>query len=85
MIQDREIEKAQEELKKVENPEIFRSIGPIVVKADKSDIDKELEETREEIELKIKTLEKQEKRLKDKLKENQDRFQSLMPRGGEGG
>ena len=85
MIQDREIERALEELKKPENQEVFRSVGPILVKTEKETINKELGDTREEIELKIKTLEKQEKRLRDKLKENQGKFQELMPRSGEGG
>ena len=85
MIQDREIEKALEELKNEGNQEIYKSVGPILVKTEKGSVTKELEETREEIELKIKTLEKQEKRFKDKLKENQEKFQSLMPRTGQGG
>ncbi len=84
MIQNREIEKAIEELQKVENQETFKSVGPILVKTDKEVINKELDDMREEIELKIRTLDKQEKRVKDKLKENQEKFQSLVPRG-EGG
>ena len=85
MMQEREVENALEELKKVETQEIFKSIGPILVKTGKESITKELEEVREELELKIKTLERQEKRVKEKLREDQEKFQRLVPRTGEGG
>ncbi len=80
MLQTREIEKALEELKNHED-DVYKSLGPVVVKAKKEDIVNELEENKEDIDLKIKTLEKQEKRIKDRAKEIQDN----MKEPGQGG
>ena len=77
MIQSKEIEKALEELEGVDD-EVFRSIGPILVKTTKSKVKKELEELKEDMDLKIKSLDRQENRLKEKMKENQERFQDLV-------
>ena len=86
MIQDREVENALEELKKEGIKEVFKSVGPILIKIEKQNVSKELTETREEIELKLKTVEKQEKRIRDKLKESQENFQNLVPKHtGQGG
>ncbi|MBI2233074.1 MAG: prefoldin subunit beta [Candidatus Aenigmarchaeota archaeon] len=84
MIQDKEMEKALEEIEKSGGEEIFKSIGPILVKTSKEAIKKDLEEGREETELKVKALEKQEIRIKQKIKSMQERFQSLT-QGGSGG
>ena len=48
MIQDKEMEKALEEIEKSGGEEIFKSIGPILVKTSKEAIKKDLEEGREE-------------------------------------
>lgn len=81
MIQSKEIEKALDEISKEDTQEVYRTMGPVLVKADKVKIKKELEEEKEEIELKIKTLEKQEMKLKSIIKEGQDKFQA-MHQGG---
>ncbi|MBI4018286.1 MAG: prefoldin subunit beta [Candidatus Aenigmarchaeota archaeon] len=81
ILQDKEIEKALEEINKEDTQEIYRSIGPVLVRSEKEKVRKELEEQKEEIELKIKTLEKQESRLKSLLKEGQEKFQSLQKAG----
>ena len=39
---------------------------------------KELNEKKETIELRLKSLQKQEKRLKEKLKESQEKFEEIM-------
>lgn len=81
IIQSKEIEKALEEINKEDTQDVYRSVGPILVKADKDRVRKDLEEQKEDMELKIKTLEKQEIRLKSMLKEGQERFQSLHQGG----
>lgn len=81
IIQSKEIEKALEEISKEDTQEVYRSVGPILVKADKDKLRKELEEAKEEMELKVKTLEKQETRLKSLLKEGQEKFQALHQGG----
>ncbi|MBI2578731.1 MAG: prefoldin subunit beta [Candidatus Aenigmarchaeota archaeon] len=81
IIQTKEIEKALEEISREDSEEIYRSVGPILVKADKEKVKKDLEEQKEEMELKIKSLEKQESRLKSLMKEGQEKFQSLHQGG----
>lgn len=81
IIQTKEIEKALEEISREDSEEIYRSVGPILVKADKDKVKKDLEEQKEEMELKIKSLEKQEARLKSLMKEGQEKFQSLHQGG----
>lgn len=82
-LQNREIEKALEELDK-SGDEVYKSIGPILVKSKKDDIKKELEENKVDNELRIKTLEKQEKKIKEKMTENQKKVQDMIPRGQAG-
>lgn len=84
LIQDRETEKALESIEKY-GDDIYKTIGPILVKTTKQDVEKELKESREEIALKMKVLERQEKRLKEKIKTGQERFQELLPHSGQGG
>ena len=82
-IQTREIEKALEHLE-IASDDVYRSVGPILVKTPKADVKGQLEEEKEEIDLKIKALDSQEKKLKEKLKENQEKIQGMMP-AGQGG
>lgn len=84
MIQDKEMEKALEEVDKCTGEDIFKSMGPILVKTTRESIKKELEEGREDNDLKLKSLEKQETRVKQKIKTIQEKFQS-MAKLGEGG
>jgi len=64
-----DIDSAIEELK--DSEESFKIVGNIMVKADKEKLEKELKEKKGMLELRINTIEKQEKQLKDKSKELQ--------------
>ncbi len=64
-----EIDSAIEEMK--DSEESYRIIGNIMVKTPKEKLKKDLAEKKEMFELRIKTLEKQEKKLKEKAKEIQ--------------
>lgn len=77
-----ETTEALEEVSKVdEETPIFRSIGSILVKAKgKDEVSKELESTKESLELRKKTLEKQEGRTKEKLNELQSQVQNALSR-----
>jgi prefoldin beta subunit len=77
-IQNMEIEKALEELGKSEHDDVYKAVGPILIKSTKKDLTKELNEKKETIDLRIKSLQKQETRLKDKLKESQERFEDIF-------
>ena len=72
----KETEKSLEELKKIdEDAPIYKSVGSILVKVkSKEDIEKELEEKKELLELKMKTVTKQQELLENKLKEIQAEF-----------
>ncbi len=59
-----EVESALKEMEK--SKETFKIVGNIMVSADKEDLKNDLTEKKEMLELRIKTLEKQEKEMKEK-------------------
>ena len=61
-----EVESAVEELKKTEKA--YRIIGNIMVLSEKSSLEKELTEKKERLELRVKSVEKQENALKEQAK-----------------
>ena len=77
-IQNMEIDKALEELKKTEHNDVYKAVGPILIKSTKKELSKELNEKKETIELRLKSLQKQENRLKEKLKESQEKFEEIL-------
>ncbi|MBD3313353.1 prefoldin subunit beta [Candidatus Woesearchaeota archaeon] len=64
-----EIESALNEVGNAETP--YKIIGNIMVRTDKDSLKKDLEQKKEVIELRIKSLEKQEQNIKDKAKKTQ--------------
>ena len=62
---------AIEESKKTKS-DIYKIVGQIMVKSGKKEIEAELEKKKEIIELRLKSIEKQEKFLSDKLSQNRD-------------
>lgn len=88
-IQKVELESAKTELEKVgEKEEVYKVVGPLLVKGTKTDLKKEIEEKLETIEMRSKSVDKQEEKLKEKLKESQqklqDIFKNLSPHHGHG-
>jgi prefoldin beta subunit len=77
-IQNMEIGKALEELGKTEYDDVFKAVGPILIKSTKKDLNKELNEKKEMIDIRVKSLQKQEVRLKEKMKEAQERFEEIF-------
>ena len=75
----REIERALEELKKV-GPEgvVYKSAGSILVRVDKGELEKELEEKKELSNTRLMVLGKQETKLRESLKELQDRISEAV-------
>ncbi|MEM5836336.1 MAG: prefoldin subunit beta [Candidatus Aenigmatarchaeota archaeon] len=67
-IQVAEIEGALEELNKTEEKQAFKIVGNIMIKKSVDEIKKELQEKKEEAEIRIKSLEKTEERIMNKLK-----------------
>lgn len=77
-IQKMENDKAIEELEKTAHDEVFKTVGPILIKSTKNDLLAELKERQETIDLRLKTMQKQETRIRDKLKESQEKFQEML-------
>jgi len=77
-LQSGEIEKALEELKKATTEDVYKAVGPILIKSTKKDLEEELGEKKETLDLRLKSLQKQEDRLKERLKESQEKFEEFL-------
>ncbi|MCS7134741.1 MAG: prefoldin subunit beta [Candidatus Pacearchaeota archaeon] len=62
-----ETNNAMQELEKLEGDEVYRIVGAVMFKADKEELKKELKKKIELLELRIKSIEKQEQELREKL------------------
>ncbi len=69
-----EIRKALEELEKTKEKEVYRLSGPILIKSTKAEVKSMLKDKEELINMKIKTLEKGEKKMKGKIEELRDKL-----------
>ncbi len=80
----KEVENAIQEVEKVESDTaIFKSVGTVLVRTNKDEILKELKEKKETFEVRIKALERQEERLKERLQDLQKKIKSLLsPQAG---
>ena len=77
-------DKALEEIKKTgEDDVIYKSAGPLLIKAKREDITKELEEKKELSNTRVMVLAKQETRVKDNLKEVENKINQMI-RGAQG-
>ena len=68
-MQLKEIEVAHSELQKEEVAEVYKAIGPALIKKKKAAVVKDLKKAKEKIETRIKTLKSQETKIRDKMKE----------------
>ncbi|MBL7160345.1 MAG: prefoldin subunit beta [Candidatus Aenigmarchaeota archaeon] len=64
-----EIDNALEEIEKSKSGEVYKISGPLLIKAEKTAVEKELKEKRELIDVKAKTMEKSEHKIKAKVDE----------------
>jgi prefoldin beta subunit len=75
----RETERALEELEKLEaGATVYKSVGGILVKADRETTKRELSERKETLDLRIKTIERQEERVINRLREMRDKLQETL-------
>ena len=77
-LQQLEIEKALEELAVTKTDKAYKISGPIMIKKNVEDLKKELEEKKEDIDLRLKTLTKAEERVTTKLREMEDDIKKLI-------
>ncbi|RLI93762.1 MAG: prefoldin subunit beta [Candidatus Altiarchaeales archaeon] len=82
ILQSRDIENALSELEKFEKGKIYESLGPIMIETTKEKSEKKLKEEKETLDARIKILEKQEKKLNEKLRELGEEIQSSIRGGG---
>ena len=79
-----ETDKALEELKKIgAQDSVYKSAGPILIKAQKEDLIRELGEKKELSNTRVMVLAKQETRVKDNLKEVENKINQMI-RGAAG-
>jgi len=71
-----EIDSALKEIGK--SKDMYKIIGNVMVKANKDDLEKELKQKKEMFELRIKNIEKQENKIKDKASELQKEIMKEM-------
>ncbi len=82
-IELNEINKALEELGKTEEKFVYKLSGPVLMKTETAKMKGDLEEKESMINLRIKTLEKQEQRVKEKIDELRAKIIKARP-GKEG-
>jgi prefoldin beta subunit len=75
-IQVAEIESALEELKKNKEENVYKIVGNIMIRKRKDEIEKELNEIKDDSELKIRSLENIEKSLIEKIKTIEEKLRS---------
>ncbi len=74
-----EAKKALEEIEKVDDgTTIYKTVGTLIVKTDKAKAVEELKEKVETLEVRLSALERQEKKLNEKLKELTAQIQSAL-------
>lgn len=77
-----EIEKATEELKKSEQDvAVYKSVGPLMIKTKKDDTLKELDEKKDLANTRLVVLGKQETRVKENLKEVENKINEMIRMG----
>lgn len=78
-IQKMELDKALEELKKTADKEdVYKAVGPVLIKSSKTAMMKELSEKKETAELRLKAIEKQDAKIHEKVKEIQESLNSML-------
>lgn len=77
-LQNIEIERALEELNSTNQKTAYKITGQIMINKPVDELKKELNETKENIDLRIKSLEKTEERVNNKLKELQSKLKEVI-------
>ena len=74
-----ETERALEEMDKLEpSATVYKSVGGILIKAGRDELKKELTERKETLDLRVKTVERQESRVIERLREMRDKLQEAL-------
>ena len=82
-LQNKEIGSAISSLGEAKS-DVFKIVGPIMLKTDRESLNKELTDLQEQGEMQIKTLSKHEEKAKEKIKLTQMKLQKLLQGSGFG-
>ena len=69
-----EVIQALEEIDKSKDEHVYKASGPILIKSSKEDVKKELSEKDEFITTRLQTLERSEKKVKEKIEELREKL-----------
>jgi prefoldin beta subunit len=77
-LQALEVDRALDELSKTKQTSAYKISGQIMISKSVEDLKKELEETKENLSIRLGSMDKTEIRVGDKLKELQDKLKDVM-------
>ena len=81
-----ETERALEEIKKAdESAVIYKAAGELLIKAKKDEVEKDLEEKKDSLEIRMKSLARQEERIQAKFQQLQDQIKQALGKGSPSG
>ena len=80
-VQVLEMKKALGELEKTKEKDVYKIAGPILIKSPRTEVVKELKERDETFSLRLKNLEKEEKKAKLKIEELREKLVQGSPAG----
>jgi len=84
-MEAKEVDKALQESKNLaDDAVIYKSVGILLFRSDKAKIVAELTEKKEELDLRVKTIERQEQRLKQQLEELRKTIMEQVSLSGKG-
>lgn len=82
----RETDRALEELKKTgDDAVVYQAAGELLIKSKKEDILKELEEKKDSLDVRLKSLSRQEERIQARFTQLQDQLKAALGKGPAGG
>jgi prefoldin beta subunit len=80
----KETEMALQELQKLpDDAVVYKSVGTILIRVGKQELEKSLVEEREELDLRIKTLTNQQERILNRIEEMRQKLEQALRRPGE--
>lgn len=77
-----EVERALEELDEDDDGDVYKSVGTILISKDHDELREELEEKKDDLEVRLKSLDRQEDKIKEKVQDAQSNFANQMQDGG---
>lgn len=80
-FQSAAVAKAIEALEKTKEKKVFKALGNILIQSDVSDVSKELKEQNEIVSLRVKSLQKQEESIVQKLNKLKAKIEGKEPAG----